>query len=396
MRRAHDVIVVGGGIVGLATAFHLEARGLRVCVVERLPTPASLTSRRSGEGVRAQWVLPHNIAIAKASIAFYRDFAERIGIEGLSSGYRPIGYLYASRSEAGAKRLSSRVAAQAANGLDDVEYLDASSARARFPLLSPDVRGVAFRAADGVVVVSDIIAGYIAAMKGDVLLGAEVTGVQRNGGGFRVETGLSVLEAPVVVLANGARLPAMLGSFGVALPLRIARSSILHVKTAGIPIDHPATVDVDLGSFWRPDIGGARLTASFRNTLFLDAFTDDPPVDPDYLGHAIETVAPLVPIWRELAPMFADSHARHGTFAVSGDGGPLIGPVETVPGLYVNGAYGGHGIMMSPDGARRLADIVSGAETPSNPFDPSRFAGGRMPPPEPMTVNTNDAPKETS
>jgi sarcosine oxidase subunit beta len=396
LRARPQVVIVGGGIVALATAFFLSRLGVRACIVERLPTPASLTSRRSGEGVRAQWGLGHNIAIARASIAFYREFQARIGVEGYSSGYRPIGYLYASRTEDGALRLRDRVALQRTNGLDDVDYLDASQLLRSFPLLSEEVTGAAFRAGDGVVDVSDVIAGYLAAIDADILLNAEVVSITPDGRDFHLRTTAGELESPIIVIANGARMPAMLEALDVTLPMRLARSSILHVKTAGIPFDHPATIDVDLGSFWRPDVGGARITASFRRALFLDSFTDDPVAEPDYLTHAIATVAPLVPRWRDLAPTIADSHTRHGTFAVSGDGAPVIGPIESVPGLYVNGAYGGHGIMMSPDGGRRLAEIIVGGGKPAdNPFCPSRFSGGAMPPPEPMTVNTDDAPKET-
>jgi sarcosine oxidase subunit beta len=391
-----DVTIVGGGIVGLATAFFLSRLGIRPLIIERLPTPASLTSRRSGEGVRAQWGLRHNIDIARASIEFYADFGNRIGMYKRNAGYRPVGYLYASRTPDGATRLKSRFDMQRAAGLDDLEYVEPADVRRRFPLLSDTVTGAVFRASDGVVVVSDIVAGYLAAMNADILLGAEVRRIGSEGADFAIETSCGTVRCANVILADGARLPAMLDALGISVPLRLARSSIFHVKTDGIPFDHPATIDVDLGSFWRPDAGGARMTASFRSTLFLDTFTDDPAPDPDYMAHAIATVSPLVPRWAEIAPSIADSHARHGSFAVSGDGAPLIGPIDAIPGLFINGAYGGHGIMMSADGGRRLAEIVAGKQPgASNPFHPSRFATGTMPAPEPMTVNTNDALKET-
>lgn len=391
-----DVVIVGAGIVGLASAFFLKQQGLQVAIVERLPTPAALTSSRSGEGVRAQWELPHNIAIARRSIEFYRDFEQQLGSRNSTAGYRPVGYLYASRTSDGAARLHARHGRQVAAGLDDVEYIPGGEAQKRFPLLSSDVQAAVFRAADGVVDVSEIVRGYLSAMDVDIILNTDVLQIARKGDEIAVETTAGLLSAPTVVLANGARLPAMLAGLDLPLPLKVARSTILRLKTEGIPHDHPATIDADLGSFWRPDSGGARITASFRSTLFVDRFTDDPTPDPDYLAHAIATVTPLVPLWKTLAPNISDSHVRNGTFCVSGDGAPVIGPIADFPGLYVNGAYGGHGIMMSPDGARRLAQmIVSGEARAGNLFHPSRFADGAMPPAEPMTINTNDAPKES-
>lgn len=396
LSRAPDVTIIGCGVVALATAYFLSRKGIRSLIIERLPAPASLTSRRSGEGVRAQWGLAQNIEIARASIDFYADFGNRIGLPGRTSGYRPVGYLYASRTLDGAQRLRDRFVMQKENGLDDLEYLDPADIRRRFPLLSEAATGAVFRATDGVIDISEVISGYLDATNCDILLSADVKTVHPQAAGFTMTTSAGTVTTGKVVLANGARLPEMLRALGVSLPLKLARSSIFYVKAAEIPFDHPATIDVDLGSFWRPDVGGARMTASFRSTLFLDSFTDDPMPDPDYMAHAIATVSPLVPLWAKIAPSIADSHARHGSFAVSGDGAPLIGPIDEIPGLFVNGAYGGHGIMMSPDGGRRLAEIITEADHDAiNPFHPSRFANGRMPPPEPMTVNTNDTQKET-
>lgn len=178
----------------------------------------------------------------------------------------------------------------------------------------------------------------------------------------------------------------MLEALGISLPLRLSRSTIQYVEVEGIPAGHTAVMDADLGSFWRVDTGGARMTASFRTTLLLDQFTDDPAVDPDYLKVAIETVSPMIPMWKDLAPKITGGHVRTGSLLVSGDGGPLIGPVDGFEDLYLNTAYGGHGLMAAPEGARTLVGMMTGG--PSGDFLPSRFSDGAAGlVPEPMTVN---------
>ncbi|WP_138468749.1 FAD-binding oxidoreductase [Poseidonocella sp. HB161398] len=382
LARAPEIVVVGGGVAGLASAFFLSQAGLRPLVIERLPALAMLASRRSGEGVRAQWETPSMIAAARASIGLYAGFAE---LTGRPSGYRPIGYLYGSRTAAGAARLKARVARQQAAGLGDVAFLDGEAARRLVPTLAPGTTGAAFRAGDGVVDIAEIVAGYLQAMEADILTGTDLLHLRARPDGVSLTTTKGAIDAGRAVLATATRTTGLLASLGAALPLRLARSTIQYVELPGVPAEHPAVVDADLGSFWRPDRGGARMTASFRSTLFLDRFTDDPQADPDYLAHAIASVAPLVPFWGERASGIAGGHLRSGSLLVTGDGAPVIGALPGQPAVLLNTGYGGHGIMMSPEGARMLAAEAAGG--PPGPFSPSRFAEGPGLPPEPMTVN---------
>lgn len=392
VRGSYDVVIMGAGIVGLSTALFLNRLGLTPLLVERLPSPVSLTSRRSGEGVRAQWERPHNIAISLESISFYRRFGDEIG-RPRDAGYRPCGYLYASCTQAGARQLQERVSRQHDAGLSDVEFIAAEDLRRRFPLLNPDVQAGAFRQNDGTVEIDAIIAGYMESVEADLLLNAEVVDYSDAGSGVEIRladgTGIS---AGALVICNGARLALTARRHNWALPVRTARSTILRLKSPAVPAFHPATIDIDIGSFWRPDLGGARLTASFRGMLFVPDGTDDPAPDRDYLSHALATVSPLVPSWREIARTIEDSHIRTGTFAATGDGAPVIGKVPETRNIFVNGGYGGHGVMMSPGGARLLAATVAGDLT-DNPFDPVRFSGSTSPAPEPMTIHLPNTEK---
>jgi len=380
-----DVIIIGGGIAGLTSAFFLAGKGLRPLVVERLPAVAMLASRRSGEGVRAQWEKPENIAIARRSIAFYRDFTEYTGH---SAGYRPLGYLYASRTEDGAEGLYQRVLRQQKAGLDDVFFLKADDLRNKFSTIAPDVTGAAFRQQDGVIDIAQVVKGLLQSADFDIATNIDVSAIKPDAGGVTVTTSHGRLDAPAVVLSSAARAPAMLSALGITLPLRLSRSTIQYVEVEGVPSDHAAVMDVDLGSFWRPDSGGARMTASFQSTLLLDTFTDDPPVDPDYLGIAIKTVAPMIPMWNDLARSITGGHVRSGSLLVSADGGPLIGPVAGLDGVYLNTAYGGHGLMASPEGSRQLAAMIADGADAAGDFLPSRFGNDKTKlVAEPMTVN---------
>jgi sarcosine oxidase subunit beta len=391
--RGHDVVILGAGIVGLMTALMFNRKGIVPLLIERMPAPASLTSRRSGEGVRAQWELVHNIDIARRSIGFYKSLSDELGLVGATSGYRPVGYLYGSRTEAGADVLRNRVARQQAAGLDDVELMDGYEARRRFPLLADDTQAVAFRQNDGVIEIESVLSAVLASLDADVLLGVEAGDIAETTTEVSIQSSAGTIHASTLVIANGTRLGATIRKLGASLSVRSARSTIVRLKTGAVPEDHPATIDVDHGSFWRPDVGGARMTATFRGNLFVEDDVDDPPLDRDYLAAALSSVWHLVPQWRQSAPLIGDYHMRSGTFAVTEDGAPVIGTLPGFRNIFVNGGYGGHGVMMSPDGARRLVESVLDPGMP-NAFHPSRFTSGQPVQPEPMTVHLHGTAQE--
>src|SRR5262245_39713168 len=86
-----DVVVIGAGIVGASSAFHLASRGRRTAILEAQAAPAMGSSGRSNACVRGQWLDRMNIALSWGSIQVYRDFATLFGID---VGYRPFGYLF--------------------------------------------------------------------------------------------------------------------------------------------------------------------------------------------------------------------------------------------------------------------------------------------------------------
>jgi sarcosine oxidase subunit beta len=370
--RSADVVVIGGGIIGCASAFFLSRAGLRPVIVERLPGLASLATAQSMEAFRAQFIEPENLAMMSESIRFYERFGDETGLQDCDIGMRQQGYLFLTTQEDGPERFRARVAAQQALGLGDVEYLDGDEARRRFPFVSGPVTAATWRAKDGWLSAHEAAYGFATASGAIQATGVTVTGFRRDAERvIGVDTSEGPIDAGAVVLAAGpysARLAALLG---VDLPLTNLRR---HRVTIGghplIPQDAPMTIDQDTGAHWRPESGGAALAWAQTHEQPQEP-ADHVHPNPDFPFEVLEGVSRLCEFWERVAGSLKKNqvHLGAGQYTLTPDDRPIIGPHPAIAGLFFNCGYGGHGVMAAPGGGRMLADLVTGRLTDEeNPF----------------------------
>lgn len=372
-----DAVIIGGGINGTAAAFFLSRAGLRPVIVERLPVLAGLTTSRSMEAFRAQFVEPEHIRLMLESIDFYTHFAECTGLADYDIGIHQQGYLFLTTQPERVAEFRERVAMQHTHGLTDVQFLDGAAVRREFPYVSAEVVAATFRQGDGWLSSNEAAQGFARASGAQLALNTTVTGFLTAGGRVTgVETDRGAISAPVVVLAAGPYAARVAALAGIELPLQVIRR---HRVTIGehplIPTWAPMTIDQDTGAHWRPEGPGAALAWAQAHEPPGEPVDNVRP-NPNFPFEVLEGVSRLSPFWEEVADSLKSSQVRlsAGQYTMTPDGEPIVGPHPALEGLYLMVSCNGHGVMAAPGVGRLLADLVVGrADDASNPFSYRRL-----------------------
>ncbi len=370
-----DLVIIGGGIVGAATAFFAARAGLRPLLLERRPALCTLTTAAATGGFRLQFDNEEEVALIRESVAVFLDFAAITGQTVYDPMIRQQGYLWLATEPETATRQRDLVAMQHGWGQDDIELLDGDEVRYRFPYIAENVVQARFRQGDGFLDPKQITMGFAAGSGVPVAVNCGVTGLRIVGGRLTaVETDAGTVQTDTAVVACGPLSGLVATTAAVRLPIAaVRRQKVILPDLPEVPPDAPMTIDEETGVHWRPALRGAYL-------LFTDPTTpptapiENVPTDGRFAFQLLDPSSPVAaartaPFWRSVwernsAPWFIQA----GQYTMTPDHRPLVGPT-TVNGLWVNTGYSGHGVMGSPAGSRLLIDLLTGAIAPgTNPF----------------------------
>lgn len=370
-------IVVGGGIVGIASAYYLQRNGVETTVLEKTHVGAGSTGW--GGGIRTQFSTPENVRLSLASREVWDGFEAEFGVD---PHRRELGYLLLAREPDTAEQLRADVEMQQELGAPN-ESLSAARARRHCPGLAADrFVGAGYSPDDSFVDANLALQGFAdRARESGVTIhtGTEVTSVIRadsddSGRVIGVETADGdTIASDVVVNAAGPWAGEVAELAGVDLPIapQLRRQLLVDPEEA-LPAEHPLTMDLDSGFVFYPERSGEVIVSGQVGEMrSVDPDSHGTHVDMEWIRTVLEGVG-------EMASYFGpDTEVRDriaGVYATTPDRNPIV--EETVPGLVNAVGFSGHGFMHAPATGQLVADIVAGADPGTVDLD--RFASDRF------------------
>ncbi|UVD60540.1 FAD-binding oxidoreductase (plasmid) [Rhizobium sp. Pop5] len=414
---AADAVVIGGGIIGVFTAYYLAQRGLKVVLVEKGRIGAEQSSRNWG-WCRQQNRDARELPMATKSLDLWERFQAESGED---AGFRRCGLFYLSNSDeelAGWARWRdfARTAGVTTHMLDGAEASERGRATGK------TWKGGVFSPTDGTAdpaSAAPAVARAILKLGGAVRQSCAARGIETEGGRLSaVVTEHGTIRTKTAVLAGGAWASSFCHQLGIRFPQASIRSSILSVSAPAAAL--PDTLHTSAVSATRRGDGGYTLAISGGGRVDLT---------PQQFRYAPQFLPMFIRRWRSLAPggwegmrsghetlrrwrldaptpmermrildpkvdqatiertharaleLLPDLRTTQITAAWAGyvdstpDGVPGIGEITSIPGFILAAGFSGHGFGIGPGAGHLIADLVSG-DTPivdPKPYHPDRF-----------------------
>ncbi|WP_373190728.1 NAD(P)/FAD-dependent oxidoreductase [Halomonas sp.] len=412
---SHEIVVMGAGMVGVSVAWHLARRGHAVTLVDRrepgretsfgnagiiqreavqpyafprdlatmlrvLPNrrvdiryrPAAMV--QSAEPLLQYWrnsapkryarIVPEYASLICLSLDAHAPMVEAAGAEAL---VRRQGWLELYRSQAA---MASRLGDAEVNAERfGVRYraLDGGELAALEPDLAGDLAGaIHWQQPWTVVDPGALVQAYARSVEalGGRVQQAEVTGIARQGEGWRVSTAAGVLKAEQLVMAMGPWSRDWMADLGLDIPLFVKRGYHMHYATSGSARLGHWVMDAEVGYLLAPMQAGIRLTTGAELER-LEA-----PAHLAQLDAAERVARQLFPLGERLDPA-----PWKGARPCTPDMKPVIGPAPGQQGLWLALGHGHQGFTLGPATGRLLAQMMDGErpEIDMAPFRADRF-----------------------
>jgi sarcosine oxidase, subunit beta len=346
-----EVVVIGGGVMGVSTAFHLAEAGVDVLLLERDELGSGSTSKAAG-GVRAQFSDPVNIELGLRSLHAFENFGHRPGGE---IDLKRYGYLFLLSEPEDVAAFERSVRLQNELGVPS-RMLTVEEACELSPWIAAEgLIAAAFSPTDGHCTPEAVVQGYAQAARehGAVIRRhCEVTGVDTASGEITaVNTDSGTVATSTVICAAGAWSAAVGEMVGVDLPVRPLRRQILVTEpVADLPPGLPFTIDFSTSFYFHDEGPGVLIGMSDPDEEYgFQLGTDD-----HWLERLAEAVSRRAPRLSEVGV----AHGWAGLYEITPDHNALVGEAGEVGRFLYATGFSGHGFLQGPAIGEIMRDLV--------------------------------------
>jgi glycine/D-amino acid oxidase-like deaminating enzyme len=360
--KAYDVIIVGGGIMGSSTAYHLlrADNRLRVVVVERDPTYSRASTTLSLANIRVQFSLKENVQMSQYALEVVERFDDEmaVGEDKPNIGFHREGNLFLVNREG--RELAERALAGQKDLGCEVMWWSPGEIKERYPLYSPGAyEGATFGPRDGYVDVQAFLMGYKARAK---FLGAEyqteeVSQILKSlhrVTGVRLASGKD-LKSDIVVNCAGAWAGQLAYTAGVKIPVQPVKRQVFALDTKIKPKGPLPLTILPTGLYFRTETG---------NLILVGKSMEDDPVGIDFTWDERRFTELLWPELADFVPAFDSLKVVRGWAGLyevnTLDSNAILGEWPELGGFYLVNGFSGHGLQHGPAAGRYISELILG------------------------------------
>ena len=363
-----DVAILGGGLIGCATAYYLRKRGRGVVLLERGYVGGGSSGVNFGN-LRLQGHHLPELPLALRSQAIWETLEAELGE---SVEFAQLGHVHLALNETHVATMRAFAAAARPLGLR-VELLDRAETLRRWPFLTEATQGASWSWRDAVAnprLATPAFARAALALGATIHEQTDVLEIAHSAGHFTLRTATGpVVTAPCLVNTAGVWGGAVAQQFGETVPVFPA-GPVEIITEPVAPFVAPVIHVVDGSILFRQTNRGNVLFAGHPR-IPVDADSRRTRVPPEKMATNMGRLAALVPHLRHL-------HVIRTWTGIEGyvpDMTPIVGPSETTPGLFHGFACSGHGLQVGPALATILAELIvdGGTQTPIEALSIGRF-----------------------
>jgi sarcosine oxidase, subunit beta len=363
--EAHDVVIIGGGIIGISMAYFLAKEGVDVCIVEKGDIAMASSGRCAGGIGQSHREVP-DLPIARLAVKMWEKISAEMDMD---IEYRQHNNLRLAMNEKHAEELLAMVERERKGGLN-VSFVDRAEVKSRVPFVKEVYLGAVLSPTDGSAepYLSCFALARAAKRAGAVIhQHRAVTGLQTTPQGKvqAVQTNQGPIAARHIVNAAGAWAESIGAMVGIKVPTTNKRSHLL--VTERLPHFMDPFLSTDIYGYFRQTLSGN----------ILIGYPAKPVTDPkmrvtyEAVSVGAQRADTIIPRLRQVSMI----RSFTGYTVWTPDYLPLVGPVRNMEGFYIAAAFCGLGFAIGPGIGKVMADLIT-TGTPTFPLDayrPERF-----------------------
>ncbi len=379
IKKTADIVIIGAGIIGPSTAYHLATAGVRNIAVIDAYTAGGEATRATAAMVMHQTGVLETTKLANLSIDKYKKLKNELGIDiGLVNN----GSIIFTSTQSGKEKIEKQAIMQNSVGVK-TEVIDNKfiGKETRQLINGKNILSGIYCSGDGYINASLAVHGYLQKAKEYgtriyentivtkiILENNEVKAVETDRG--------DKIYTNTVVNCAGAWAKDLAALVGLDVPIKANKKNVAVLENKQFKFQFPIVEDFDFGWYFRPINEGILVGFGFGDWVEDKDRVSFPPFDTEKIENLKKYIEVRSPkLSEKLNIIYTNAGYRPMIDPKFGDGLPIIGPVDGIKGYYNNCGYGEFGITLAAIGGELISQIILNKATSVDikPFLLSRF-----------------------